>query len=174
MADVEFALASNARHAAVLLLIYPDPRTGEDTVVFTRRTETLSTHSGQISLPGGSQDSDDPGPEFTALREAQEEIGIDPAEVTVLGTLTPVPTIVSNYLITTVVGRAARRPDFTPNPYEVAELIEVPLASLRDEAIHFTEERTASFGTFTLHSYRYGPYNIWGATGRILHVFLST
>lgn len=156
-----------------MLLIYPDPQTGEDTVVFTLRTETLSTHRGQISLPGGSQDATDPSPEFTALREAQEEIGIDPAEVTVLGRLLQVPTVVTNYLITPIVGRTARRPDFNPNPREVAALIEVPLAHLRDDAIHLTEERTASFGTFTLHSYQYGPYNIWGATGRILHVFLS-
>jgi 8-oxo-dGTP pyrophosphatase MutT (NUDIX family) len=173
MSDLEWALASGARPAAVLLLLYPDPVSGEDTIVFTRRTETLPTHRGQISLPGGSRDPDDPGPEFTALREAQEELGIDPASVQVLGTLPPVPTVVSNYLITPVIGRAERRPDFVPNPHEVAELIEVPLRALRDTAIYHTEERNTPFGSLIMHSYQYGPYNIWGATGRILNVFLA-
>ncbi len=72
-----------------------------------------------------------------------------------------------------MIGRAVRRPDFRPNPAEVAELIEVPLHVLRDEAIHFIEERETPAGPLIMHSYRVGLYNIWGATGRILYVFLT-
>lgn len=161
------------RLAAVLLLLYPDPATGDDTIVFTRRTETLSTHRGQISFPGGSCDPDDPGPEFTALRETQEEIGVDPSSVRVIGTLNPVPTIVTNFLITPVVGRTAKRPDFLPNPREVAELIEVPLKELKNEAIHRVEPRETPMGLLTVHYFQYGPYNIWGATAAIFNIFLS-
>src|SRR5438477_3032478 len=73
------------RRAAVLLLLYP--RSGEDYIIFTRRTDTVEHHKGQISLPGGSQDPTDPDAIYTALREAQEEIGLDPSMVEVVGTL---------------------------------------------------------------------------------------
>ncbi len=161
------------RQAAVLLLLYPDPATGAETIVFTRRPETLSRHAGQISLPGGSIDPADAGPPAAALREAEEELGIPSAAVTVIGTLAPVHTVVSNYLITPVVGRAAARPAFRPNPAEVAEVIEVPVAGLRDPTIYRSEQRDTPFGRLDVHFYQYGPYNIWGATARILQIFLA-
>jgi len=81
--------------------------------------------------------------------------------------------VVSNYLITPVIGRAAQRPAFRPNPGEVAEVIEVPVAGLRDPAIHRSEPRDTPWGRLDVHYYQYGPYNIWGATARILHLFLA-
>jgi 8-oxo-dGTP pyrophosphatase MutT (NUDIX family) len=160
------------RRAAVLLLLYPGPG-DEETLLFIRRTETVSSHRGQIAFPGGGVEPGDPDPVTAALREAHEEVGLDPTGVQVLGTLPEVYTVVSSYLITPVVGQALLRPTFVPNPAEVAELIEVPLAGLRDPAIHRTETHPTPRGPVVVHYYQYGPYNIWGATARILYTFLG-
>lgn len=160
------------RRAAVLLLLYP-AADGTETIVFTRRTESLPTHAGQISLPGGSVDPTDAGPAAAALREAEEELGIPAAEVAVIGTLPAVHTVVSNYLITPVIGRMQSRPAFRPNPAEVDEVIEIPLAGLRDPAIYRRETRATAHGPHDIHYYHYGPYTIWGATARILQLFLE-
>jgi 8-oxo-dGTP pyrophosphatase MutT (NUDIX family) len=165
--------SSKTRPAAILILLYPDPQGGADTLVFTRRRDDMRHHPGQISFPGGRVEPDDPSPVAAALREAHEELGIAPADVALVGLLEPVHTVVSNYLITPVIGRAARRPAFTPNPAEVAEVIELPLAGLRDPAIHRTELRDTPWGRHDIHYYQYGPYNIWGATARILQLFLA-
>jgi 8-oxo-dGTP pyrophosphatase MutT (NUDIX family) len=161
------------RRAAVLLLLYPAPTTGEETLLFTRRTETLPSHRGQISFPGGRIEPDDPDSAAAALREAYEEVGLDPTSVEVRGTLPDVYTVVSSYLITPVVGGAITRPAFVPNPAEVAELIEVPVAALRDPAIHYAQTRPTPRGPVVVHFYQYGPYTIWGATARILYTFLG-
>ncbi len=162
------------RRAAVLLLLYP--RAGEDYVVFMRRTETVEHHKGQISLPGGSQDDTDPDLVFTALREAREELGVDPSTVEVAATLKDVYVPVSGFVITPVVARLVSRTAelvFRPNPDEVAEIIEVPLSALRGDSIHHTEPRIVEGVTNTIHFYTYGPYQIWGATGRIIYDFLN-
>ena len=114
--------------AAVLILLYPHH--GVLHVPFTRRTDTVATHKGQISWPGGAKE----GAESlvtTALRETQEELGVDPAAVDVLGQLTPVSTGSSGYLVTPVVGCASARPVFRPDPCEVAEVLEVELDRLQ-------------------------------------------
>jgi 8-oxo-dGTP pyrophosphatase MutT (NUDIX family) len=159
----------------VLLLLYP--RAGEEYVVFMRRPETMEHHKGQISLPGGAQDSADRDLVYTALREAHEELGIDPNDVEVIGTLPEVYARVSGFLITPVLGRlkmgaAHTGIVFKPNTHEVAEVIEVPLSAL-NSASHRTERRTHEGKTYNVHFYTYGPYEIWGATGRIIHQFLS-
>lgn len=170
-------MGAGYRRAAVLLLLYP--RLGDDYLVFTRRTETVEHHKGQISLPGGAQDPGDPDIAYTAVREAHEEIGIDPAAVEVLATLPHIYARVSSFIITPVIARLksdadSQGPIFKPNPHEVAEIIEVPLSALRDETIHRTEQRTHEGVTYNIHYYTYGPYEIWGATGRIISEFLRS
>ena len=163
------------RKSAVLILLYP--RAGEDYIVFMRRTETVAHHKGQISLPGGGYEPADPDLIHTALREANEELGIDPGRVQVLSTMPDVYARVSFFVITPVIARLKPGDGnellFKPNPNEVAEVIEVPLRVLRDPATHRTELRTRDGITYQLHFYTYGPYEIWGATGRIIHEFLK-
>ncbi len=165
------------RQSAVLILLYP--KANEDYIVFMRRTDTVAHHKGQISFPGGARDPGDVNLVATALREAYEELGIDPARIEVLDVMPDFYARVSNFIITPVIGRLKTDTDeseliFHPNPGEVAEVIEVPLSALRDPSIHHTEVRTRENITYNLHFYNYGPYEIWGATGRIINEFLAT
>ena len=164
----------NWRPAAVLLLIYP--RAHRDYIVFMRRTDQVAHHKGQISLPGGAQDPTDPDITYTALREAHEELGIDPGHVEVRGHLPPVYAGVSSFIINPVIGRlrpGVGVPVFSPNADEVAEVIEVPVDALRAKGVHRVEQRSHQGVTYNVHFYEYGPYEIWGATGRIIHEFLN-
>lgn len=121
------------KDAAVLFGVIERPQGAQ--VLFTRRTETLSSHKGQIALPGGRIDADDPSPQFAALRETHEEVGIDPSYVTVLGSLGEYYSG-SGYRVVPVVGII--KPDFqlALNEHEVAEAFEVPLSFLMDKANH--------------------------------------
>ena len=113
--------------AGVLALFYP--RKNRLHLVFTRRTDRVSSHQAQISFPGGRREPDE---EFdqTALRETNEELGVNPESVRILGRLTPLYVPPTNFCIYPVVGFAAERPDFRPSPNEVAEVIEVPVDHL--------------------------------------------
>jgi 8-oxo-dGTP pyrophosphatase MutT (NUDIX family) len=169
-----FDPTANWRQAAVLLLIYP--RAHRDYIVFMRRTNTVGHHKGQIALPGGAQDPTDPDITYTALREAYEELGIEPDHVAVHGVLPPVYARISSYIITPVIGRLRPGldvPAFRPNEQEVAEVIEVPVDALRANGAHRAELRSHEGVTYNVHFYVYGPYEIWGATGRILNEFLN-
>ena len=161
-----------ARKAAVLLGLFD--YTGETHLAFIRRAATLRSHSGEIAFPGGAVDPGDDSVVMTALREAQEEIGLDPARVEVLGVLPPGFTAVSNFVIMPVVA-------FLPQGLgalhlqeaEVTELILTSLRGLADPAIFRTEEWTRSGVTHTVYFYEYGPYTIWGATARMLNALLQ-
>lgn len=158
-------------HASVLVAIMLRE---QPTVLLTERTAHLSTHSGQIAFPGGRADPEDASPADTALREAHEEVGLDRSFVELLGAL---PTYVtgSSFIITPVV--ALVQPDcaLTPNPYEVADLFEVPLAFLLDPANH----RRHVFDRDGIHREWFSmPYQdagktrfIWGATAGMLRNF---
>jgi 8-oxo-dGTP pyrophosphatase MutT (NUDIX family) len=158
----------------VLLLTYP--RAHRDYIVFMRRTDTVEHHKGQISLPGGAQDPTDANITYTALREAHEELGIEPDHVEVYGVLPPVYARISGFVIYPVVARlrpGLDEPVFRPNAAEVAEVIEVPVDALGADGAHRVEQRSHDGVTYNVHFYEYGPYEIWGATGRILSAFFD-
>jgi 8-oxo-dGTP pyrophosphatase MutT (NUDIX family) len=162
----------HAKKSAVLVPIFVHE--GEISLIFIRRASTLRTHSGEIAFPGGKVDPEDSSPKMTALREVEEELGITPERIEVLGLLKPVFTVVSNYLITPVVGYLPQGPGtFKIQQSEVAELIIIPLQTLQDPAIFHTEQWTRAEVSRTIYFYDYGSYRIWGATGRILHALLQ-
>ena len=170
--DVIEGVRPHARKAAVLPCLFEQNE--ETYVVFIRRATTLRSHSGEIAFPGGSVDSTDSSPAMTALREAQEEIGLDPSRAEILGIMPPVFTVVSNFLITPVVAYLAEGPGtLRLQPSEVDELILLPLQGLADPAILHTEEWERGGMRRTVYFYDYGPYGIWGATGRILDELLN-
>ena len=141
--------------------------------MFTQRTDTVTNHRGQISLPGGRRDPSDSSLEATALRETEEEIGIPPASVRMLGRLDDEYVIVSNHLIAPFVGVLDHEPIFIPNPREVATIIEVALRELRDPAI-FREEDWPRPERPRMQFYAVGPHQIWGATARIVGKLLAS
>ena len=166
------SLPGMPRAAGVLLPLYA--REGRPYLLFTRRAPTLRAHSGEISFPGGSQDATDASLAATALREAFEELRLPPERVTVLGQLEPVFTVVSNFLITPVTGWLGDGPiAVEPNPAEVAEVIEAPLAALADPAIFHVERWTRNGRQVPVYFYDLGPNRIWGATGRIVAQFFA-
>jgi 8-oxo-dGTP pyrophosphatase MutT (NUDIX family) len=155
------------RPAAVLLLVVNHR---EPAVVFTQRTAHLSDHAGQIALPGGRCDSDDCTPERTALREADEELGIPAERVQVLGRLPEYRTS-TGYAVTPVVGWAEPPLAYRPDPHEVADVFEVPLAFLMDVRNHRYE---SAFYKGRMRHYWAMPYGerfIWGATAGMLVTF---
>jgi 8-oxo-dGTP pyrophosphatase MutT (NUDIX family) len=158
-------------HAAVLLPIVMHER---PTVLLTERTAHLSTHSGQIAFPGGKVDADDLDPTSTALREAWEEVGLAEDFVQVLGTL-PTYTTGTSFIVTPVV--ALVRPGFSvvPNPYEVADVFEVPLEFLMNPANHQRHAFEWEGVRREWFSMRYedpvAERFIWGATAGMLRNF---
>lgn len=162
------------RPAAALLLLYL--REGEWWLPLTVRVSGLRAHGGQVSLPGGRLDHPDETVTAAALREAHEEIGVAPADVDVLGLLTPLPIAVSGYLLHPVVGAAPQRPAFVMAPDEVDRVIEVPLARLRQpDAINW-ERRALSGGSPASLDVPYfdcGGARVWGATAMVLAEFIA-
>jgi 8-oxo-dGTP pyrophosphatase MutT (NUDIX family) len=159
---------ATAREAAALILLYP----GEQGVSFplTVRHDDLPHHPGQISLPGGGLD---PGedPATGALREAHEELGVDPRDVRIIGALSPLWVIVSNFLVRPFIGVADHRPAFQPSPREVSQLIETPVAWVRDTSRVGVDQR-ARDGIFIKYPYfDFNGHHVWGATGMVLAEF---
>jgi 8-oxo-dGTP pyrophosphatase MutT (NUDIX family) len=160
---------AESRQAAALLLLYPHDRGAA--VALTVRASGLARHPGQISLPGGATD---PGETLAeaALREAAEEIGVDPAAVRVLGELTPVHVLVSGFTLHPVVGITDRRPDFVRAPEEVEEILEVSLEDLRDasrirQGVRMREGVAVEYPYFDLLGHQ-----VWGATAMVLGEFI--
>jgi 8-oxo-dGTP pyrophosphatase MutT (NUDIX family) len=142
----------------------------EPRVVFTRRTDTLSRHAGEISFPGGLAEADEDLP-GTALREAEEELGLLPADVELVGALPPIHTRVTGILIAPFVGVLHTDPRFTPNAAEIADVLEFPLESL----VAAGTERELEHDGRRFHTFVYDMDGqvIWGATARILHSLLE-
>ena len=153
--------------AAVLLLVVNH---AAPAVVFTQRTPHLSAHAGQIALPGGRCDDDDCTPERTALREAEEELGIAPDRVQLLGRL-PEYRTTTGFAVTPVVGWAEPPLSYRPDPHEVADVFEVPLAFLLDERNHRYESAYYRGRMRHYWAMPYGEHFIWGATAGMLVTF---
>ena len=157
------------RDAAVLILIYPDAA-GDAYLVLTERSPGGHRHAGQISLPGGAIDAGDASVSAAALREAHEEVGLDPvaAGVAIRGVLPVVDVRVSGFLVHPVVAFADRVPLLRPDGYEVASVIEAPLAAFVAGAP--IEIVTAERDGYWLRygAYRVGEHLVWGATAGIL------
>jgi 8-oxo-dGTP pyrophosphatase MutT (NUDIX family) len=147
------------------------PEALEPNVILTRRRADLRRHAGEISFPGGRQDPGDHDLAETALREAEEEIGLPRAEVSLLGELTPTSTFVTNYLIHPFVGLVAASRRWSPSPREVDAVLELPLDALREGRTRTRMERRGI--SFETDTYVVGEHLIWGATARILEELLE-
>lgn len=163
--------------AAALVLLYPyqPPAAAAPAphLVLTLRTTAMRRHSGQISLPGGRYDPEDGSLLRTALRETEEELGVNPADLTVWGRLEPEHIVATHYALAPFVGYTPRRPDFRPAPAEVAEVIDVPLAHLIDPATVHEEEWDFEGLPRRVCFYQYEHHKIWGATARILNQLVA-
>ncbi|MGB0671037.1 MAG: CoA pyrophosphatase [Rhodospirillales bacterium] len=153
------------RRAAVLV-----PVVGREdglSILFTRRTDHLHHHAGQISFPGGRVEEGDTSLEDTALRETEEECGLDRRHISLLGRLDDYVTR-TGFRITPVVGLVHPPFGLNPDTFEVAEIFEVPLAFLLDPANRVRESRRFEGTTRYFHAFPYGDYFIWGATAGML------
>jgi 8-oxo-dGTP pyrophosphatase MutT (NUDIX family)/GNAT superfamily N-acetyltransferase len=157
------------RPSAVMVLIFPDDE-GQARVLLTARATHMGAHAGEVSFPGGSADEGDESPIATAVREAVEEVGLDPAGcgLRVTGVLEVFALTVSGFRITPVVALTERRPECHPAPDEVARVIEAPVEAFLPDAPVELEERT-----IRRRLIRYGVYpvegeRVWGATARML------
>lgn len=154
--------------SAVVALLYTEE--GKTKIVFIRRSENVRMHPGQISFPGGRYEEGDADLEVTALREMQEEIGISPESVEVLGHLTDLYVPPSNFIVRAYVCYFSGLPQFQPQPSEVQEILAFELDRFRDASII----KTKSFATYNSEERTEAPYFdidgtvIWGATAMML------
>lgn len=161
----EDAVPARLTSAAVLVPVIERPE--GLTVLFTQRTAHLNDHAGQVSFPGGRCEVTDASPVFTALRETEEEIGLAPELIEILGIL-PEYRTGTGFSVTPVVGLVRPPFDLNPDSYEVAEVFETPLAFLLDPANH--QRHSMEIGGLLRHYYAmpYEGYFIWGATAGML------
>jgi 8-oxo-dGTP pyrophosphatase MutT (NUDIX family) len=136
-------------------------------VVLTRRSNHLPTHAGQIAFPGGRCEASDADVGATALREAHEEIGLDPRFVTLIGVSDAYETV-TRFAVTPVIGLLDPMAQFTADPGEVDEIFEVPLAFLMDPANHVPQSREYQGVERRYYAMPYGDYYVWGATAGML------
>ena len=159
------------RHAAVLVPLMLEERGLK--ILFTKRTHKVDQHKGQISFPGGAVDQSDLSFEHTALRETEEEVGLSPHQVEIVGRLDDTFTLVSNFIIHPVVGIVPSQYDYDLNSFEVEKIIQVPLRAFSS----CTPEQESSFTyqnvTYKTPCYKYDGEVIWGATARIMRNFME-
>lgn len=157
-------------HAAVLVPLYQ--KGGECHLLFTKRSDQVKYHKGEISFPGGMVDEEDRELIHTALREAREEIGLKESDVDIVGLLDDIVTV-TQFIVTPIVGLFPYPYPFRISQVEIAELIEVPLSYLLEKD-SFSEREIFRMGRSEwVYAYQYGKHIIWGATARILKQFLD-
>ena len=158
--------------AAVLIPLLAQDETPR--VLFTRRTDTVQHHKGQISFPGGATEQGDVDALATALRETEEEVGIPRDIVEVLGALDDVRATVSGFLITPFVGIIPDPAPLRINTAEIAEVLTVPLSVFRDPSRLRVERRERGGQQVDVYFYTHGRYEIWGVTARIMKSFIDS
>ena len=161
---------SRYSHSSVLIPIFSED--GQYMVLFTKRTNRVEHHKGQISFPGGAVDKDDGSLEETALREAYEEIGLLKSDVELLGRTDDMITMVSDFIVHPFVGRIPYPYPFKINPHEVDSIVVIPLYVFMDKTSGHIKDSVNVDG-FIYHgtSYEYQGHIIWGATARIMENF---
>ncbi|MCA1834428.1 MAG: CoA pyrophosphatase [Actinomycetota bacterium] len=155
--------------AAVIIPIFE--RDGEPWMIFTRRTQHVKHHKGEISFPGGARDPQDETIQATAIRETVEELGIDSAMIDIVGELDDYPTFVTNYLISPFVAMIPEDHSFSHSEREIDEIIELPVREMAT-AVR-TEDWSERGRPFPMYFYESRGYTIWGVTGHILQRFFS-
>ena len=160
----------SCKRAGILVLLYF--KGTHVFVVLTRRTDLVEHHQAQISFPGGRQEEGETF-EQTALRETNEELGIQPLAIQILGQLTPLYIPPTNYCIYPVVARMKEQPQFKPSPYEVAEVLEIPLNYLFDPQTNRRERWTLHGMDVEVPFYFFENHKIWGATAMVLAEFVE-
>lgn len=158
------------RQGAVLLLLFHHQ--DQLRFVLTRRRDDLAAHAGQVSLPGGRRE-DGESLQETALREAYEEIGIDPQSVTILGCLQSLYISPSDFEVYPFVGWHPETPAFVPQPSEVAEIIEAPLVDLLDDKSRREEVWERQGISMLVPYFQIGAHKVWGATAMVLSEFVE-
>jgi len=162
---------ADAVRCAVLVPLIPDGVAYR--VLYTRRTEHLPDHRGQVAFPGGKHAPSDTALLDTALREAEEEVGIDPQGVRVLGRLDDVTTMAARYVVTPFVGILPPDSRFRPNPAEVADVFTVGIGELSNPEFQGTQSRTWDGMAYEVDVIMAGTHNIWGLTLRITQNLLE-
>ena len=169
--DAARPLGRSLRPAAVLAPIMMRPQGWS--LILTKRSSHLKHHPGQIAFPGGKQDEGDSTLQAAALREAQEEIGLPPHQVEILGSFAPHETV-TGFEVTPVVAHVTAPFDIRPEAGEVDEVFFVPLAHVLDPANYVIEGRRWRGQRRHYYAVPYGPYYIWGATARILRAWTDS
>jgi 8-oxo-dGTP pyrophosphatase MutT (NUDIX family) len=157
-------------HAAVLVPLFKKSEGCH--LLFTKRSDQVKYHKGEISFPGGVVDEEDSELINTALREAFEEIGLRESDVQIIGVLDDIVTI-TEFIVTPIVGLFPYPYPFKVSEVEIAELIEVPLSFLLDDNCYSEKEIFRGGQKEVVYTYQYGKHIIWGATARILKQFLD-
>lgn len=161
---------ASARQSAVLLLLYPK----EDSwhTVFIERQSYAGVHSAQIAFPGGKVEEQDIDLQETALRESKEELDIEAAHVNIIGNLSPIYIPPSNFLVQPFIGVQNQRPNFNPDPREVASFLEIPIAHfLQDSSLVETKIALSNGLNRRVKAYQWNDAIIWGATSMIVAEF---
>lgn len=166
--NTDWKIPEETKKSGVLVLLYPHPSQTLN-LVLMKRAEDGRTHGGQISFPGGRWEETDRDYIDTALREAEEEVGVPKDQVEVIGQLTDLYIPPSNFMVYPTLGIAHQRPQFIPDPVEVAEVIEVELSTFLTEAGRGSYEINHRLGfQFQTPGYDVKGHTVWGATAMIL------
>ncbi len=169
--DLDTREIADEPHDAAVVIPVIDRQDGHY-LVFTKRADDLDEHPGQMSFPGGGREPEDEDIRATALREADEEIGLQAREARILGQLDDIRTI-TEYAVTPFVARVADRA-YEPDDWEVAEVVVLPVGGLLDPDNYEHERRHhPHYGDIVIHYFHVDGYTVWGATGRIVVQFLE-